>query len=741
MRDDEVRRASCCEVAEAALGWGASVRRRRRLGAPGAEGQPGALPPPCALRAARRFPMTSTSESSTQSPVETAAVVAHGRVDVGERRRAGARGGRERRASSSSTSPERAQLAVAVGGDGTILRTLAQLLGTGVPVIGVNFGRVGFLASIAPERLEDDLARVFAGEYRIIELPTLEVQLDGERFVAVNDVVATSSTLGRMVELGWTIAGEDLGVVPCDGMICSTPSGSTAYNLSNGGPVLVRGLDAMAITFIAPHSLDARPLVVPRGAELTVRNATPDVGAACSSTATTAVRSRPTGRSRSGSASSAACSRRCRRRRSSAATARRSRPKERMGGVGPRSTIACVLRRLRIENLVLIREAELELAPGLNAITGETGAGKTILAQALGLLLGAKGDDSFVGAAGERGLRRGGARSSRRSSRSSAELRPEDEDALVVSRRVFADGRTRAYAWGRAAAREDVAAAVERVVAMSGQFEQRRLARPSYQLEVLDRFCGEEQLARRAAARTAWRELQAARRRHDELTANAALAEARLAELRALVEDTEGMEPGEEDAAADGARAAPARRRARRRRGRGRRSAHARRRRGSRRPRRARRARGRTARAARARAAAGRRRAARRRAAPARDGLRSPRLPRLARSGAGPARGDRGRARPDRRDEAALPLARPTTSCSRGATRRAPSSRRSKTGPIRPSSPPRELAEVEARIQALALELRAERNAAAPAFADAVAAELRGRRHGRGRVRLRAAGA
>jgi DNA repair protein RecN (Recombination protein N) len=217
-----------------------------------------------------------------------------------------------------------------------------------------------------------------------------------------------------------------------------------------------------------------------------------------------------------------------------------------VGGVGPRVYDRCVLRRLRIENLVLIQEAELELAPGLNAITGETGAGKTILAQALGLLLGAKGDDSYVGAAAQEayveaeldlhdGLEE------------LAELRPEDEDALVVSRRVFGDGRTRAYAWGRAAAREDVAAAVEHVVAMSGQFEQRRLARPSYQLEVLDRFCGAEQLARRAAARTAWRDLQAARRRHDELTANAALAESRLAELRALVEDTEGMEPGEED--------------------------------------------------------------------------------------------------------------------------------------------------------------------------------------------------
>jgi NAD+ kinase len=223
--------------------------------------------------------MTSTSGSIRHSPVETAAVVAHGRIDVRQAveqvRAVAARVGVEL-----VDEPERAHLAIAVGGDGTILRTLARLLGTGVPVIGINFGRVGFLASITPERLEGDLARVFGGEYRIVEQPTLEAHLDGRTFVAVNDVVATSSTLGRMIELGWAIADEELGVVSCDGMICSTPSGSTAYNLSNGGPVLVRGLDAMAITFIAPHSLEARPLVVPRGAELTVRNATPDVGAA-----------------------------------------------------------------------------------------------------------------------------------------------------------------------------------------------------------------------------------------------------------------------------------------------------------------------------------------------------------------------------------------------------------------------------------------------------------------------------
>jgi NAD+ kinase len=224
--------------------------------------------------------MTSTSGSSRHSqPVDAVAVVAHGRVDVHEaveRVRAVAK----RAGAAVVDEPADAQLAVALGGDGTILRTLAKLLGTGVPVIGVNFGRVGFLASIEPDALEDDLERVLAGGYVVLEQPTLEARLDGRTFVAVNDVVATSSTLGRMVELAWAVGGEDLGAVPCDGMICATPSGSTAYNLSNGGPVLVRGLDAMAITFIAPHSLHARPLVVPRGTEMIVRNVTPDVGAA-----------------------------------------------------------------------------------------------------------------------------------------------------------------------------------------------------------------------------------------------------------------------------------------------------------------------------------------------------------------------------------------------------------------------------------------------------------------------------
>jgi DNA repair protein RecN (Recombination protein N) len=211
-----------------------------------------------------------------------------------------------------------------------------------------------------------------------------------------------------------------------------------------------------------------------------------------------------------------------------------------------------MLRRLRIENFVLIREADLPFGGRLNAVTGETGAGKTILAQAIGLLLGAPGDAGYLGPGAEEAyveaeldlpegiLEEEGLETI-------AELRPPSEDGLVAARRVFADGRTRAYAWGRAVPREDLAAIVERLIAMSGQFEQRRLARPAFQLEVLDAFLGEEQLRGRDEHARAWRELVAARRRRDDL----ALAEAgraeRLTELRQLVSRTEGFQPDGED--------------------------------------------------------------------------------------------------------------------------------------------------------------------------------------------------
>jgi NAD+ kinase len=172
-----------------------------------------------------------------------------------------------------------ADVAIVLGGDGTMLRALNRFLGTGLPVLGVNFGRVGFLCTIAREELEPGLRRVFGGELQSVELATLEVETNDETHVAVNDVVVTSSELGRMIELEWAAGNEDLGQVPCDGLICSTPSGSTAYNLSNGGPVLMWGIDAMATTFVAPHSLHARPVVIPRGCDLEIWNRTRAVSA------------------------------------------------------------------------------------------------------------------------------------------------------------------------------------------------------------------------------------------------------------------------------------------------------------------------------------------------------------------------------------------------------------------------------------------------------------------------------
>jgi DNA repair protein RecN (Recombination protein N) len=211
-----------------------------------------------------------------------------------------------------------------------------------------------------------------------------------------------------------------------------------------------------------------------------------------------------------------------------------------------------VLRRLRIESFVLIREADLAFAPGLNAVTGETGAGKTILAQAVGLLLGASGDAAYLGPGAEEAyveaeldLPEGILDDPELEAL--AELRPAGEEGLVAARRVFADGRTRAYAWGRAVPREDLATAVERLLAMSGQFEQRRLARPAHQLDVLDAFVGEEQLRRRAELQRAWRELLAARRRREELAGAAANRAQRLAELGELVARTKGMEAGDEE--------------------------------------------------------------------------------------------------------------------------------------------------------------------------------------------------
>jgi NAD+ kinase len=239
--------------------------------------------------------MSSTTGSNTPSadPVRTAAVVTHGHPEaIGEAlarlERVAAECGVEliypEDEAAKHDRPQdgdlgAADLVVVLGGDGTMLRALKRSLGSGPPVIGVNFGAVGFLTSMSADDLETGLERAFGGEYEVVELPTIQAQAGNEEHVAVNDVVVASSIVGRMIELGWAIGGEDLGALSSDGVICSTPSGSTGYNLSNGGPVLVWGLDAQTVTFIAAHSLHARPLVVPRGRDVEIENRTRDVPA------------------------------------------------------------------------------------------------------------------------------------------------------------------------------------------------------------------------------------------------------------------------------------------------------------------------------------------------------------------------------------------------------------------------------------------------------------------------------
>jgi NAD+ kinase len=224
---------------------------------------------------------TPGSSEPSGKAVQKAALVLHGRRDtvadaVPRVRELAEQEGVEL-VDADGADPSTVDLALVLGGDGTMLRTLGRFLGTGIPVAGVNFGAVGFLTSIPRKHLEDGLGRLFRGDYEVLDLPTLEASAGETKVRAVNDIVAASSTLGRMVHLAWSVGGEDLGELPCDGVICATPSGSTAYNLSNGGPVLVWGLEALALTFIAPHSLHARPLVVPRGKDVVIENRTPNV--------------------------------------------------------------------------------------------------------------------------------------------------------------------------------------------------------------------------------------------------------------------------------------------------------------------------------------------------------------------------------------------------------------------------------------------------------------------------------
>jgi NAD+ kinase len=163
-------------------------------------------------------------------------------------------------------------LALVLGGDGTILTALREYANTGTPVFAVNYGAIGFLATIEPWELEDGLRHALRGEFDVMELPGLLAATSGGDRVAINDVSFHRRQEGRVAELAYSVAGEQLGEVRCDGLVVSTPAGSTGYNLANGGPVLAWGVEGFVVSFIAPHTLTARALVVAPGDTLEVTN-------------------------------------------------------------------------------------------------------------------------------------------------------------------------------------------------------------------------------------------------------------------------------------------------------------------------------------------------------------------------------------------------------------------------------------------------------------------------------------
>ena len=168
---------------------------------------------------------------------------------------------------------ESPELCLVLGGDGSILRALRRYAGTGVPVFGVNFGTVGFLAAVERGEAAAGIGRAFAGETETVELPGLEVAFDGEKRLGFNDIALARRPQDRVAELTYSIAGEEVGHVRCDGLVAATPAGSTGYNLANQGPILAWGVKGYVVSYISPHSLTARALVVAPGDVLHVGNA------------------------------------------------------------------------------------------------------------------------------------------------------------------------------------------------------------------------------------------------------------------------------------------------------------------------------------------------------------------------------------------------------------------------------------------------------------------------------------
>lgn len=178
-----------------------------------------------------------------------------------------------------ATMPRGTDLAIVAGGDGTLLSVARVAVPAGVPILGVNFGGLGFMTELQPEELFDGLERIVSGRFTIEERQTLRVRLRRARawvaeHAVLNDAVVSKHRRTRMITIEVRVDGDLAATVTSDGLIVSTPTGSTAYNLSAGGPILDPRMKAFVLSPICPHTLSYRPIVVPGGIRMraTVRN-------------------------------------------------------------------------------------------------------------------------------------------------------------------------------------------------------------------------------------------------------------------------------------------------------------------------------------------------------------------------------------------------------------------------------------------------------------------------------------
>ena len=160
-----------------------------------------------------------------------------------------------------------ADFVISMGGDGTFLKAASRVGKKGIPILGVNMGRLGFLADISPDDIEACLEALYHDDYAVESRALIQVEADGETLSgeswALNDVAILKRDTASMISIRASINGQYLNTYQADGLIVSTPTGSTAYSLSNGGPIIVPGTKVFSMTAVAPHSLNVRPIVLP----------------------------------------------------------------------------------------------------------------------------------------------------------------------------------------------------------------------------------------------------------------------------------------------------------------------------------------------------------------------------------------------------------------------------------------------------------------------------------------------